>query len=257
MTERTYKLSIAACALIAVAGLSLLGIGLHGKYEKYQIKVAKERAAEIIKTVKRSTVFLESCDKMDAKTRRCYTGTGFVIKTDYDGAFILTNKHVCYGSLLKSKKDTDEGLFGFKPIIIVTYLGQSSGGQIIRVGQNSDLCLIRTELKFKNALTLAKKAVKGSEMFTYGFPGGKPELNHGKYLGVQGGQMAFYGISDMKIWYGASGSPALDMEGNVIGVMSNIWYDHGTGPNGKVLRSDVKQSWFIPLEIVREFIGGL
>lgn len=211
--------------------------------------LVKKAHASVIEDAKNATVFLMSCNEKN----RCSTGTGFVVKQDTQGSFIITNKHVCLGALLSpEEKKLEGGVMSFRAIGIQRRDGTQSGGQILRVGQNSDLCLIRSELKFKSTLHLAHAVKQNEPLFSYGFPGGKPELNKGKYKGTDGMQYGFYSHTDMKVWFGASGSAILNVDGDVIGVMAMI---RSSDPKSKK-RELVIESLFIPLEILREFIGG-
>lgn len=252
MSGRMYKLLLGLCTTVIVIGCAGVGVGLKGYIENR----AKEHAAQLIQDVKEATVHLLVCSapRPDGK-KWCSTGTGFVVKTDENGAYLLTNKHVCMGAALTmAEHKKEEGIFIFAPIIATNNKGRKSGVSVVRVAQNSDLCLLRTELKFKRALPLAQKPPKkGEEMFTFGYPASKPEVNQGKFDRIQGMQYGFYGITSAKVWYGASGSPAVNMNGQVIGVISNIYSDDIKSKE----RSHVVYSLFIPLEIVREFLGGI
>jgi len=264
MSDRKYRILLTLCAIGIIGGMSLIGVGLKGKYEKRQAAIAQQqqeekhleaerKAKETMNTVFNDTILLYN---IDAKGERTSSGTGFVIKVDSQGSYILTNKHVCMSSRMSKaemKKEDDEGLFLFRPMVGLARFMPPSGMSIVRVAQKADLCLVRTELKFKRALKLAYKAVVGEELYSFGFPNHTPELQKGKYLGTFGGPMQWYSKTDAKVWYGSSGSPVMNLRGEVIGVMSNIQF------KAKVTkkREDVEYSLFIPLEIVREFIGGI
>ena len=252
MSNRTYKILMTACITVILIGCAGVGVGLKGYIENR----AKEHAAKLIQDVKDATVHLLVCQapRPDGK-KYCSTGTGFVVKIDDNGAYLLTNKHVCLGARLsQAEVRREDGVFQFAPIIATTQKGLKSGVAVVRVAQNADLCLLRTELKFKQALPLANYPPKRKDdMLTFGYPNSKPELNNGKFDGIKGMSLGFYGMTSAKVWYGASGSPAVNMNGEVIGVISNIYSQDVKSKD----RKNVLYSLFVPLEIVREFLGGL
>ncbi len=254
MSDRVYKFLIAACATLMLIGCAGIGYGLKNKYDAYQSEATKARAKQIVEDVMNSTVKLLI---VDVKGTVRGGGTGFVVKVDDQGSWIVTNKHVCLGSASKVVMKESDSVFQFLPIIAVPRRGKPSGSAIIRISQNADLCLVRTELKFKKALPIAKSVKKNQDIFTFGFPGGVAEYNRGKYLSTEGESLGFYSHTDMKIWYGASGSPAVNTDGQVIGVMSNIRFNRAEDKKKPFKREDVAESLFVPLEILREFIGGL
>ena len=255
MSDKVYKLLIGLCVVIALVGCAGIGYGLKKRHDAAQLEATKRRAQEVVTMVQNATVFLMG---QNEKGESNGTGTGFVIKTDSQGSWIVTNKHVCMMSRLSiAEVRKEEGIFTFRPLVAVSRYNGTSGVLVVKVAQNVDLCLVRTEQKFAKPLKLAKEIKKGDSMFTFGFPSGKPELNFGKYLGTFGNPLGFYSSTDLKIWYGASGSPAVNMNGEVIGVMSNIRLKYAEGKKKAEKREDVMESLFIPLETLREFIGGL
>lgn len=245
--QKINRIGFIVSLLMIITGFILLGNAFTGAYLNW-------KTGNVLESVKDATV------KIVLLTADGYilgTGTGFVIKTDNQGAWILTNKHVCVGAKLsKREEDTLDGLFSFRPLVLIPRSGQSSAAVVVKVAQNTDLCLIRSTLKFKKSLPLATRVEDNSKMLTFGYPNGVPEVNKGNYVKTSGEELQFYSHSDMKIWFGASGSPAVNLNGEVIGVMSNIRYKPQTNPQ-KATRKDVIESLFIPLEEVREFIGGL
>jgi S1-C subfamily serine protease len=211
-----------------------------------QLYTAKAQASAI-EDAKNATVFLLACSG-----KRCSTGTGFVVKQDSQGSFIVTNKHVCLSALASlEERRAESGVLAFRPLGVKRRDGANAAAQIIRVGQNSDLCLIRTDLKFKATLKLANSVTKDEQLFTYGFPAGQAELNKGKYQGTEGMQGAYYSKTDAKCWYGASGSAIMNVDGDVVGVIAMV-----LSKDKSKKKEDVVASFFIPLEILREFIGG-
>ncbi len=255
MSDRVYKILLSTCLFVGIAGCAVVTVNLKQKYDNHRVEVVKQQAKDILEDAMNSTVLLLNADE---KGNVVASGTGFVVKVDDQGSWIVSNKHVCMGSRMNAEiLKREGGVYQFLPIMVVPRRGRPSGAAITRLGTNSDLCLIRTELKFKKPLKLAKTVKKGDQMFTFGFPGGRPEVNKGKYMGTEADTLQFFSHTDMKIWYGASGSAALNMQGEVIGVMAMIRFDKVFTKKNPPKREDVSESMFIPLEILREFIGGL
>ena len=254
MKKWVYKTLLTICAIVALIGCVVMGTGLKSKYDKYSLEQTKLQNKATIEMVQDATVFLMG---QNEKYEVTGTGTGFVIKSDEQGSWIITNKHICTMSRYSTKEYNDNGgLFTFRPLVALSRHGRPQGVLVVKVAQNADLCLLRTEEKFKKPLKLAAKVKSKEKMFTFGFPGGKPELNFGIYKGTEGNPNGFYSATDLKIWYGASGSAVVNMNGEVIGVISNIRFLEDI-PRKKQTREKVFESLFIPLEILREFIGGL
>jgi len=251
MSDKIYKVSLSVCVIGILAGVGLLAKGLHGKAKKYRAQAAIEKQKAMIENLKDNTLYIVTCDA----AKRCFTGTGFVIKSDNQGSWILTNKHVCNHSRLSSKDAAKSGnIHQYLPIGLESRKLARTGGVITKVGDNTDLCLIRSEERFPHPLKLAKEAIPQEKMFTFGFPNSQPEVNEGIYLRTEGIPLAFNSVSSAKIWFGASGSAAVNSKGEVIGVMAAIRQIPNKDPKD---RKNVSESLFIPLETVREFIGGI
>jgi S1-C subfamily serine protease len=179
-------------------------------------------------------------------TKSCSQGSGFVIKQIDKGAYIITNKHVCNVSAINS-----DGVYNYKPVEIVRRDGRSGIGQILRVAPNSDLCLIFIRMKFTKTLDLASSYRVGQSIRAYGFPAGVPALVQGVIKNVYFNYFGIYVESDMHAWYGISGSAVVDEDGQVVGVLSNLIAKDSKD------RSTVTGSLFVPLEILKDFLGGI
>lgn len=255
MNDKIYKALLGLCVGTALLGCAGVGYGLKKYHDTQQLEATKRKAKEVIEVVQNATIYLMGYDENNKPNG---TGTGFIIQSDDQGSWIITNKHVCMMRRLSvDETKRSGGLFSFRPLGSLARYKEPQLVIVSRVAQNADLCLIRTSLKTKKPLKLAKKITQNEKMFTFGFPNSIPELNFGKYLRTELGFDGFYSITDAKIWYGASGSPAVNMNGEVIGVMSSIRYKEVPGKKKAQKREDVIESLFIPLETLREFIGGL
>jgi S1-C subfamily serine protease len=222
--------------VIALCTVAILGGARHGYLvlENYQ-------AGRVEEHIKNAAVRIELCSN-----NRCGGGSGFVVKQNDNGAFIVTNKHVCEIAATKS-----DGVYEYVPVRIVKRNRSSGFGQIVKISSNADLCLIYTNLKFKNVLSLADDYQIGDFVQCYGFPEGKPLLLKGVLKGQGPKGYGMYSESNMLAWYGISGSAVVNKDGEVVGVMSNLM---ATDPRK---RSTVFGSLFIPLEVLKEFLGGI
>lgn len=233
--------------------LMALFIALAGGVRQLSLEYKEYRADQIEENTKEATVQISAC----VYRNRCAGGTGFVIKQTDQGAFIVTNKHVCSNALFRAQEletyGQDVYQFGF--VEITRRGGKTSPGQVIKVSQNADLCLIYTPSKFKHTLKIAKSYKIGEVVSSYGFPSGGPVYLRGIIKNHDPYWLGIYNESNMLAWYGISGSAVINDSGEVVGVMSNLL----TSEERKGMardRSKVYGSLFVPLELLREFIGG-
>jgi S1-C subfamily serine protease len=229
-----------------VVSFGILMKGAVGRYKIYAAHATQE-------AVKNATVQIRAC----AYRSTCSGGTGFVYAQAQHGSFIITNKHVCEGAMLKPQ-DTQkhgEGIYTMTPVEVVKRGGSRTPGQIIKISQNADLCMIFTRAKFKNTLDLASGYKIGQSVSSYGFPQGGAVTLKGVIKDVKAFWLGIYSESDMKAWYGISGAAVVNDSGEVVGVMSNL-LTHAKSEKEMKDRSKVYGSLFIPLEILQEFIGG-
>lgn len=241
--KRIAKTSVIVVATVAS---TLLLTKAASEYKVY-------RSISLAESVKNATVQLRVCPY---KTQ-CSGGTGFVYKETDHGSFIISNKHVCEAATLhpQHKKQYGEGVYTMAFVEVVKRGGTKAPGQIIRMSDNADLCLIFTQTKFKNILPIATSYKIGEQVASYGFPAGQPTLLKGTIKDIKPFWLGIYAESDMKAWYGISGAAVVNKSGEVVGVMSNLLTNARTEKEQKD-RSKVYGSLFIPLEILQEFIGG-
>lgn len=181
-----------------------------------------------------------------------YTGTAFAVKSDPNGALLITNKHVV----------TDTASGGAAARIGVVFEGtrQNFKADLIRLHEGADLALIRvsihrgvpavTRLADSSAVTPV-----GSPAAIIGFPMGldlagghdwsqlgvASTLTLGTVSRVLPGllQLDSYGAQ------GSSGSPILDRQGRVIGVL----FGGERGSNGRIIYS-------VPVKYVHQLLAS-
>ena len=233
--------------------ISLIAVGLIGglghAHKLYKIYKAKN----IEEMVKDATVKISACPYED----QCGAGTGFVVGIEKHGAYIVTNKHVCAIAAIRAKdQKTYRGkVYNFHPVEVQRRGGSTAVGQVIRISQNSDLCLIYAKIKVKRPLNIAKTYEINQVVSCYGFPQGGPINLRGIIQAHDLFWLGLYNQSNMLAWYGISGAAVVNENGEVVGVMSNLLSSSKTKEDLKD-RSKVYGSLFIPLEILREFLGG-
>ena len=246
MKRLTYKtLKVSLVILLAVG----IGGGFRDLYKRYKTY----KAASVEEMVKDATVKIIACPYKN----QCGSGTGFVIGLAEHGAYIVTNKHVCANAALKpeDRKAYGQGMYNFSYVEVEKRNGGVGPGQVLRVSQNSDLCLIYAKIKFKKALKIAKSYKMKQVVSSYGFPQGGPINLRGIIKKHDVFLLGVYNESNMLAWYGISGAAVVNEDGEVVGVISNLLSSAKTKEEFKD-RSKVYGSLFIPLEILREFLGG-
>lgn len=178
-----------------------------------------------------------------------YTGTGFAIANEKDGAFIVTNCHVVDGC------DEYELYFnGQGPVEL----------RIVAESQGQDLCVLRTERKLKGLRSLplcTGKIESGQAVYTLGYPGSadylagqiaftKEEMTvtNGLVSAIPTSYTIGTGQKPVKLIQtnadinsGNSGGPMLNEGGQVIGVNTvGIKGDGVSGMNGAVHVSELR-----------------
>jgi len=243
LAYKTIKISLVVLLTVGVLG------GLRDLYKRYKVY----RATNIEEMVKDATVKIIACPY----NNQCGSGTGFVVGLTERGAYIVTNKHVCAGAILKpeDRKTYGQNMYNFSYVEVEKRGGGVGPGQILRVSQNSDLCLIYAKIKVKKALKIAKDYKMQQVVSSYGFPQGGPVNLRGVIKKHEVFLLGVYNESNMLAWYGISGAAVVNQDGEVVGVMSNLLSSAKTREEFKD-RSKVYGSLFIPLEILREFLGG-
>jgi len=246
MKRLVYKtIKISLVILLAVGAFG----GFRDLYKLYQVY----RANNIEEMVKDATVKIIACPYKN----QCGWGTGFVVGLTEHGSYIVTNKHVCAKATLKPTDRNTYGhnMYNYAQVEIHKRGGVVGPGQVLRVSENSDLCLIYAKIKIKKALKIAKSYKMQQVVSSYGFPEGGPVNLRGEIKKHEIFMLGVYNESNMLAWYGISGAAVVNQDGEVVGVMSNLLTSAKTREELKD-RSKVYGSLFIPLEILREFLGG-
>ena len=183
---------------------------------------------------------------------RVFTGTGFVVKTDPLGGYLVTNKHVV--------TDSATGQNAVRLGVVPEGSDQNFKGDIVAVHPTADVALIRVSVHrgFPGAVTLADSLPlpsMGAPTATIGFPMGL-DLQGGqdwKTVGVAATlslgtvsrvlpdllQLDSYGAQ------GSSGSPIFDRQGRVIGVL----YGGQPGSNGRII-------YAVPVRAVHQLLAA-
>lgn len=181
-----------------------------------------------------------------------FTGTGFAVASDPNGALLVTNRHVV----------TDTASGGLAARIGVVFEGtrQNFKADLVRLHPNADLALLRVSVHrgVPAVVKLADTATAtpvGAPAAILGFPMGL-ELAGGRdwsQLGVASTltlgtvsrvlpvllQLDSYGTQ------GSSGSPIFNKQGRVIGVL----YGGERGSNGRIIYS-------VPVRFVHQLLAG-
>lgn len=155
-----------------------------------------------------------------------YTGTAFALQTE-KGIVTVTNAHICKGN---SVLYADGGSLGLKLLIVKA------------VYTKHDLCLL-TPLKGVPALRMSDSYRTGEFASVEGFPDHARKYTSGTvgtYIMSRNVRNIMF-IYTGQVYYGNSGSPVLNKNNEVMGVIS-------------VLISDTGQGGAVPLEFLKEFI---
>lgn len=137
------------------------------------------------------------------------TGTGFFISTD---GYLVTNYHVIEDS---------------KKVIVVTFEKKELEAEVIKADPANDVALLNVKtttkpLPFSDQTNLSK----GEEVFTLGYPlimiqGQEQKATFGRINSLSGiGDDVRFMQIDIPIQHGNSGSPLINMNGQVIGVIT-------------------------------------
>lgn len=199
--------------------------------------------------------------KLKATTLHIAVGSGSIVEGPSGQKYLLTNQHVCnVGSWLGFMRGNYED-------------GGLIQGKITRGSWKVDLCATRVP-KETLGLKIAERLSHKEQLYTRGYPYGVLSQTTGQYLGKSEWDYT-YGISEVgecppvshplrdglghiygcRVHYvdnvtnmysrpGSSGSPVVNISGDLVGVMSS--WDAETDTGGMV-----------PLEEIQEFMKGL
>lgn len=190
-------------------------------------------------------------------------GTGFHVKAASGKIFILTNKHVCE---LADKNDR----------VLIEQNGQAKIKKVVARYEHHDLCLVEP-IQEERFIDVADSSHNGEDIIVVGHPGlRRLTLAHGEFIGPEIIQLAMLVDSALQckgriiedpmvqffynklvcveqfrssaisspIYGGNSGSPVLNIWGNVIGVVFA----------GN--RSQANDGYMVPLNYVKDFLKG-
>ncbi len=180
---------------------------------------------------------------------RVYTGTGFAVKSDPNGGYIVTNKHVVVDS---------NGAIATRIGVVFEGSRQNFRADVDKVSDRADLALLRVSVHrgvptIKGLVDSTQRVDVGEPAAVLGFPLGI-EIAGGQDWGEVGVaatltlgtvsrllpdllQLDSYGAQ------GSSGSPILDESGRLIGVL----YGGQPGSNGRIL-------YAVPVGFVRDLL---
>lgn len=168
---------------------------------------------------------------------RVYTGTAFAVRSDADGGELITNKHV----VTDSAGNTAERIG-----VVFNGSPQNFRAELVRVHPDADLALIHASVRrgfptVKRVADASRVGVMGEPVAILGFPlgldiaQGQDWTRSGAAVTLTLGtvsrvlpellQLDSYGAQ------GASGSPILDRDGSVIGVL----FGGQPGSNGRII----------------------
>lgn len=156
------------------------------------------------------------------KSKDTYTGTAWTIATDREYSILATAGHVCHH---KGETNPDESDKLKRPIASVSTV-IDVGDEQIRAEilydddtRESDLCLLKAHFS-SPALQLAQHEPEpGDPVFYVGFPAQAHTIQTGYYVDVTPDGLQNQG---MEAFGGASGSPVLDLQGHVYGVLVRV-----------------------------------
>lgn len=140
-----------------------------------------------------------------------WSGTGFSISADVDGATILTNKHVCSAQ-------------GNGSYVLTDYAGRKYEARFIRQDEGADLCILHTRAIVVPVKLASRNAVKGDGVSAIGAPHGQyPWFTSGVVSGrtwVEMEEVHFWAQgTSIPVYPGNSGSPVFNDAGEVVGII--------------------------------------
>lgn len=199
----------------------------------------------------------EPSAKLKEATAHLMNGSGFVIKAPSGKTYLTTNGHVC---LQGSWQGNLEGSLES---------GRVLRGKIVKRSMVADLCAAYLGERDLAPLSLAPDLKPRQQVYTRGYPFGVLSQSAGQYVGIMkwsymfpieqigectkpfkkeyGGTETVVGcvlnytdnLTNLYARPGSSGSPVVNEQGDLVGVMSS--WDSGRDAGGMVRLEDVKE----------------
>lgn len=177
-------------------------------------------------------------------------GSGVIIQSDDAGSYIITNKHVCRINKLDKKtqkKNLNLSTYGKFQVKKIEHNDEDEvtmTGQVLKVSENSDLCLIHVDRpNMPTADIAAETPLWGDIVHGYSNPQhieGVPST--GRVLDEEYIFDLWYTRSSVLAQPGSSGSGVFNEDGELVGLISlqDMWY-----------------SYMVPLSHIRTFVKDL
>lgn len=181
-----------------------------------------EKIMEVSICIKEEAV---SPNEICLKQRMGTSGSGFVVKNDGEGVYVMTAAHVCDDeSLIAMLKDQGLKLEGstFK---VIDNLGQKHDAKILKMDNLLDMCMTYVKGLDKPASPVSRvRPIPGDVMYNLAAPAGiygpgmVPTM-HGHYNGDYIGR-SLYSIPAVG---GSSGSPIFNHRGQIVGMIHSVY----------------------------------
>ena len=188
-------------------------------------------------------------------TRRAQ-GTGVVVRSDKNGSLILTNKHVCLGSV-QSPKEKRDNIGNFVLVFAKPVDAEPIVGQVIEVAQNVDLCLIHLDVKDLAVVRIAHDAAKPQQkIYTHGTPKGQEDVTErGKITGKHFMGTMMHLSAKLKVRPGASGSGVFNEDNELVGLVALMSFSGRSQMGFANPGKEPDAAGIVPLEHVKLFLA--
>ena len=155
------------------------------------------------------------------------SGSGFVVKNDQDGSYIMTAGHVCDDSdVIKMFQRPGVTILKHQ-FVVIDIDGKRYNAKAIKFTMCEDVCIAYTPELHRPPVKIAlSEPQPGDEVLNLAAPLGVFDNNmipilHGHYSGVAYEGKAIYTIPAIG---GSSGSPVFNRRGEVIGMIHSVHY---------------------------------